>query len=38
MNQFEGFFWAARSPRHQAPHDMITRTLVLRRATQTGAG
>jgi uncharacterized RDD family membrane protein YckC len=33
-----GFFWAARSPRHQAPHDMITRTLVLRRATQTGAG
>jgi len=26
-----GFFWAARSPRHQAVHDLITRTLVLRR-------
>ena len=25
-----GFFWAARSPRHQAVHDIITRTLVLR--------
>jgi uncharacterized RDD family membrane protein YckC len=27
-----GFLWAARSPRHQAVHDIITRTLVLRRA------
>lgn len=27
-----GFFWAARSPRHQAVHDSITRTLVLRKA------
>ena len=26
-----GFLWAARSPRHQAVHDLITRTLVLRR-------
>jgi uncharacterized RDD family membrane protein YckC len=26
-----GFLWAARSPRHQAVHDIITRTLVLRR-------
>jgi uncharacterized RDD family membrane protein YckC len=28
-----GFLWAARSPRHQAVHDIITRTLVLRRGT-----
>ena len=28
-----GFFWAARPPRHQAIHDIITRTLVLRRGT-----
>ncbi len=28
-----GFLWAARSPRHQAVHDMITRTLVLRRGS-----
>ena len=28
-----GFLWAARSPRHQAVHDIITRTLVLRRST-----
>lgn len=27
-----GFLWAARSPRHQAVHDIITRTLVLRRS------
>jgi len=26
-----GFLWTARSPRHQAVHDIITRTLVLRR-------
>jgi uncharacterized RDD family membrane protein YckC len=26
-----GFLWAARSPRHQAVHDIISRTLVLRR-------
>jgi uncharacterized RDD family membrane protein YckC len=26
-----GFLWAVRSPRHQAVHDIITRTLVLRR-------
>ncbi len=26
-----GFLWAARAPRHQAVHDIITRTLVLRR-------
>ena len=26
-----GFLWMARSPRHQAVHDIITRTLVLRR-------
>jgi uncharacterized RDD family membrane protein YckC len=32
-----GFLWAARSPRHQAVHDSITRTLVLRRATTTGS-
>lgn len=28
-----GFLWAARSPRHQAVHDIIARTLVLRRST-----
>jgi uncharacterized RDD family membrane protein YckC len=28
-----GFLWAARSPRHQAVHDIITRTLVLRRGS-----
>lgn len=28
-----GFLWAARSPRHQAVHDIISRTLVLRRST-----
>ena len=28
-----GFLWAARSPRHQAVHDLITRTLVLRRGS-----
>jgi uncharacterized RDD family membrane protein YckC len=27
-----GFLWAVRSPRHQAVHDTITRTLVLRRS------
>jgi uncharacterized RDD family membrane protein YckC len=26
-----GFFWAVRAPRHQATHDILTRTLVLRR-------
>lgn len=33
-----GFLWAARAPRHQTPHDMITRTLVLRRAPAPTAG
>jgi uncharacterized RDD family membrane protein YckC len=33
-----GFFWAARRPRYQAPQDMITRTLVLRRAPRPAAG
>ena len=31
-----GFLWAARSPRHQAVHDIITRTLVLRRGSAAG--
>lgn len=32
-----GFLWAARKPRHQAVHDIITRTLVLRRDWRVGS-
>ena len=31
-----GFLWAGRSPRHQAVHDLMTRTLVLRRRGEIG--